>query len=108
MTLAIVALYSVLTSTVCRQANEVLFVDAEHDNEVLTFREVFLGSRALELLVAGCAGLKFRLVSDVDPNFSHSTAQSLCSWTAELRMRGRCSVLWMLACPVAVRRLIMR
>jgi len=30
-------------------------VDAEHDNEVLTFREVFLGSRALELLVAGCA-----------------------------------------------------
>ena len=30
-----------------------LFVDAEHDNEVLTFREVFLGSRALELLVAG-------------------------------------------------------
>ena len=32
-----------------------LFVDAEHDNEVLTFREVFLGSRALELLVAGCA-----------------------------------------------------
>ncbi len=37
------------------QANEVLFVDAEHDNEVLTFREVFLGSRALELLVAGCA-----------------------------------------------------
>ena len=36
------------------QANEVLFVDAEKENEVLTFREVFLGSRALELLVAGC------------------------------------------------------
>ena len=40
---------------IVKQANEVLFVDAEHDNEVLTFREVFLGSRALELLVAGCA-----------------------------------------------------
>lgn len=40
----------------CRwaQANEVLFVDTEHDNEVLTFRELFLSSRALELLVAGC------------------------------------------------------
>ena len=42
-------------ATLAAQANEVLFVDAEHDNEVLTFREVFLGSRALELLVAGCA-----------------------------------------------------
>ena len=35
------------------QANEVLFVDSEHEDEVLTFREVFLGSRALELLLAG-------------------------------------------------------
>lgn len=32
-------------------------MDAEKDNEVLTFREVFLGSRALELLVAGCPPL---------------------------------------------------
>ncbi len=30
-----------------------LFVDSEHEDEVLTFREVFLGSRALELLLAG-------------------------------------------------------
>lgn len=37
----------------CVQANEVLFVDSEHEDEVLTFREVFLGSRALELLLAG-------------------------------------------------------
>ena len=29
-------------------------MDTENDNEVLTFREAFLGSRALELLVAGC------------------------------------------------------
>jgi len=35
------------------KANEVLFVDSEHEDEVLTFREVFLGSRALELLLAG-------------------------------------------------------
>ena len=28
-------------------------MDSEHEDEVLTFREVFLGSRALELLLAG-------------------------------------------------------
>ena len=64
ITAAVVALVLNAHNTTCRtdparenmwQANEVLFVDAEHDNEVLTFREVFLGSRALELLVAGCA-----------------------------------------------------
>lgn len=38
-------------------------MDTENDNEVLTFREAFLGSRALELLVAGCAPLSMALVN---------------------------------------------
>lgn len=42
-------------------------MDTENDNEVLTFREVFLGSKALELLVAGCGqSLSLLLAQAID------------------------------------------